>query len=177
MRRALGIAYVTDPTLPIDAVARCLGFADRSAFARAFRRWTHTSPTEYRVAAPRADRPASCRASAPFVSSEWVPRARCPCLHTWLLRRRAATTPAFATSQGSHHANCRNHPRSLGSSSRRRARRRVDAPGAGESAAASVESPPRPPSSAAFYVNVTGAKQGAFAGESTAKAHLGSSNT
>ena len=47
-RRELGIAYVQDPTLPIDAVARCLGFADRSAFARAFRRWTRSSPTAYR---------------------------------------------------------------------------------------------------------------------------------
>ena len=40
-----------DPLAPILSVAWSLGYADASAFSRAFRRWSGMTPTEWRQAA------------------------------------------------------------------------------------------------------------------------------
>jgi AraC-like DNA-binding protein len=40
-----------DPTLPVVSVAWSLGYADASAFSRAFRRWSGVTPSEWREAA------------------------------------------------------------------------------------------------------------------------------
>lgn len=39
-------------TMPIIAIAQSLRYADASAFSHAFRRWSGTTPTEWRVSAP-----------------------------------------------------------------------------------------------------------------------------
>jgi AraC-like DNA-binding protein len=40
-----------DPSAPILSIAWSLGYADASAFSRAFRRWSGMTPTEWRQAA------------------------------------------------------------------------------------------------------------------------------
>lgn len=47
-RRDLALQSLADPSLSILAVAQALGFAEASAFHRAFRQWTGTSPGDYR---------------------------------------------------------------------------------------------------------------------------------
>jgi AraC-like DNA-binding protein len=57
MRRDLARAYLRDRTLSITEIAFLLGFEDSSAFARAFRRWTSLSPSEFRTQSmPETDR-------------------------------------------------------------------------------------------------------------------------
>ena len=46
-RVGLARSYVKEGRLPITEIAFVLGFADTSAFSRAFKRWTGTSPREY----------------------------------------------------------------------------------------------------------------------------------
>jgi AraC-like DNA-binding protein len=48
MRRGLAYRYLGRRGLGVNEVARRLGFRDSSAFGRAFRRWTGTSPAAYR---------------------------------------------------------------------------------------------------------------------------------
>jgi AraC-like DNA-binding protein len=48
MRRDLALAYVADPQLSLIDIAFLLGFSQQSAFNRAFRRWTASTPGEYR---------------------------------------------------------------------------------------------------------------------------------
>ncbi|TMA33508.1 MAG: AraC family transcriptional regulator [Deltaproteobacteria bacterium] len=48
MRCGLAYLYLGQRELRVDEVARRLGFRDSSAFGRAFRRWTGTSPAAYR---------------------------------------------------------------------------------------------------------------------------------
>ena len=48
VRKELACVYLRDKTLSITEVAFLLGFEDSSGFARAFRRWTGQSPSEYR---------------------------------------------------------------------------------------------------------------------------------
>ncbi|HSW14738.1 MAG TPA: AraC family transcriptional regulator [Solimonas sp.] len=48
-RRDLAIGYVRDLQLSLVEVAFLLGFSEQSAFSRAFRRWTGTTPGEYRA--------------------------------------------------------------------------------------------------------------------------------
>lgn len=48
LRTELAVRYMGEENLSIDEVALLLGFSDRTAFIRAFRRWTGRSPTEFR---------------------------------------------------------------------------------------------------------------------------------
>ena len=50
VREELARAYVDDERIPIGEMAYRLGYADESAFLRAFRRWTGTSPSRLRAA-------------------------------------------------------------------------------------------------------------------------------
>jgi AraC-like DNA-binding protein len=47
-RRDLAREYLKDPEVPIGEVAYLLGFSEASAFHRTFKRWTGTTPGEYR---------------------------------------------------------------------------------------------------------------------------------
>jgi AraC-like DNA-binding protein len=53
-RRELAMAYLRDESCSIAEITFLLGFEDASAFARAFRRWTKSSPSEYRGSHGRA---------------------------------------------------------------------------------------------------------------------------
>lgn len=48
VRRDLALGYVGDPQLSLIDIAFLLGFSQQSAFNRAFRRWTASTPGEYR---------------------------------------------------------------------------------------------------------------------------------
>ncbi len=48
-RRELAEHYVGDPTEDMTEIAFRLGFSEQSSFSRAFKRWTGTSPSAYRV--------------------------------------------------------------------------------------------------------------------------------
>ena len=52
-RRDASIKYLSDPQLPITAVAAMMGFTDPSAFHRSFKKWTATTPGEFRRAVKR----------------------------------------------------------------------------------------------------------------------------
>jgi AraC-like DNA-binding protein len=47
-RRALALHHIQDPRTSLVDIAFLLGFADQSAFSRAFSRWTSRPPKEYR---------------------------------------------------------------------------------------------------------------------------------
>jgi AraC-like DNA-binding protein len=49
VRRDLAIYYVKQRRLPFSEMAMLLGYSELSAFSRAFRRWTGTSPREWRA--------------------------------------------------------------------------------------------------------------------------------
>ena len=51
VREELAHLYVDDDSVPIGEMAYRLGYADESAFLRAFRRWTGTSPSKVRATA------------------------------------------------------------------------------------------------------------------------------
>jgi AraC-like DNA-binding protein len=48
LRHELALRYLRQRELALAEVAFLLGFAEQSAFQRAFRRWTATSPAEWR---------------------------------------------------------------------------------------------------------------------------------
>jgi AraC-like DNA-binding protein len=48
LRRDLAIGQLRDRSLTIGAIAAALGFAEPSAFHRAFRKWTGVRPADYR---------------------------------------------------------------------------------------------------------------------------------
>ncbi|MGA9526123.1 MAG: helix-turn-helix transcriptional regulator, partial [Myxococcaceae bacterium] len=48
LRRELALRYLRDHGLEISEVAFLLGFSEPSAFHRAFRRWTGTTPLSFR---------------------------------------------------------------------------------------------------------------------------------
>ncbi len=48
LRRALAVRYLDEEALEITEVAFLLGFSQASAFHRAFKRWTGTTPSDYR---------------------------------------------------------------------------------------------------------------------------------
>lgn len=50
-RRDLGIRYLKQSNMSIDEITYMLGFSDSSNFSRAFKRWTGSSPTQFRAAA------------------------------------------------------------------------------------------------------------------------------
>ena len=47
-RAELAKMYLETTDFSLEAICALLGFADRSSFIRAFRRWTGTKPGEYR---------------------------------------------------------------------------------------------------------------------------------
>ena len=47
-RLSLALKYIGDKRLSLSHIAQLLGFSDQSNFTRAFRRWTHYSPGDYR---------------------------------------------------------------------------------------------------------------------------------
>lgn len=52
LRRALAVGYMRDPDLGLVDIAYLLGFSEQSAFQRAFKRWTGTTPGDYRRSPP-----------------------------------------------------------------------------------------------------------------------------
>ena len=58
-RQALTMQMLDDVTLPIEEVAFLAGFSEPRAFYRAFRRWTGTTPGQWRVrrSSPELKRP------------------------------------------------------------------------------------------------------------------------
>lgn len=55
-RKALAERYLNQPELPLNQVAAMLGYAEQSAFNRAFKRWYATTPLKYRRANITASR-------------------------------------------------------------------------------------------------------------------------
>jgi AraC-like DNA-binding protein len=49
VRRDLALSYIRQRQLPFSEIALLLGYSELSAFSRAFRRWTGTSPREFRT--------------------------------------------------------------------------------------------------------------------------------
>lgn len=49
VRKRLSLGYVSDTTIPLTDIALLLGFSDSSAFYRAFKRWTGSTPGDYRA--------------------------------------------------------------------------------------------------------------------------------
>ena len=54
VRRELAERELADPSVPIKSIAERVGFSEVSAFYRAFRRWTGTTPARYRAQAERS---------------------------------------------------------------------------------------------------------------------------
>lgn len=48
LRREVAVHYIQRDELTIDAIAAVMGFQDNSAFYRSFKKWTGTSPGQYR---------------------------------------------------------------------------------------------------------------------------------
>ena len=48
MRKDLAMRYLREPEMAVCEVAYLLGFSESSAFHRAFKRWTGTTPNEFR---------------------------------------------------------------------------------------------------------------------------------
>jgi AraC-like DNA-binding protein len=48
MRKDLALRYLRAPEMAVCEVAYLLGFSESSAFHRAFKRWTGTTPNEFR---------------------------------------------------------------------------------------------------------------------------------
>ncbi|MEY1663125.1 AraC family transcriptional regulator [Isoalcanivorax beigongshangi] len=49
LRKGLAVEHLTQTDSTVDDIALMLGYSDASNFARAFRRWTGRSPSDYRV--------------------------------------------------------------------------------------------------------------------------------
>ena len=48
LRKGLAVEFLTQSDRTVDEIAMSLGYSDASNFARAFRRWTQRSPSDYR---------------------------------------------------------------------------------------------------------------------------------
>lgn len=59
LRRELALRYLEDPSLTLTEIGFLLGFVELSSFHRAFRRWTGTTPGQYRKGGPRRQEDAS----------------------------------------------------------------------------------------------------------------------
>lgn len=57
VRRELALRYLEDGRTPLPEIAFLLGYSEQSAFQRAFRRWTATTPLAFRRAAVAKHRP------------------------------------------------------------------------------------------------------------------------
>jgi len=64
-RSELAQSYVGDDRMPLAEVAFMLGFSEPSAFHRAFKRWTRTTPAAWRASCARATRASTTTAGAP----------------------------------------------------------------------------------------------------------------
>jgi AraC-like DNA-binding protein len=62
VRRALALRYARMEGLPISEISVLLGFAQAQPFHRLFRRWTGTTPLQYRKQIKRAESAAAARA-------------------------------------------------------------------------------------------------------------------
>jgi len=49
LRHDLALRYLRDPNLSLSQIAFLLGYSELSAFSHAFRRWTRTTPGEWRT--------------------------------------------------------------------------------------------------------------------------------
>jgi AraC-like DNA-binding protein len=49
LRQDLALRYLRDPNLSLSQIAFLLGYSELSAFSHAFRRWTRTTPGEWRM--------------------------------------------------------------------------------------------------------------------------------
>jgi AraC-like DNA-binding protein len=49
VRRAQAERLLSHPTIPLVDISHDLGYAEQSAFSRAFRKWTGSTPKEYRT--------------------------------------------------------------------------------------------------------------------------------
>jgi AraC-like DNA-binding protein len=55
-RKDLALRYIEDPRRSVTDITFSLGFSQPSAFTRAFRRWTGSSPSDYRTKPPASPR-------------------------------------------------------------------------------------------------------------------------
>jgi AraC-like DNA-binding protein len=55
-RKDLALRYIQDPRRSVTDITFSLGFSQPSAFTRAFRRWTGSSPSDYRMKSPASAR-------------------------------------------------------------------------------------------------------------------------
>lgn len=68
-RRDLAVAYIRDTRLTFGEIAYLLGFSSAEAFQRAFKRWCHCTPGEYRRSKPSSS-PHNSTASSGSSSAE-----------------------------------------------------------------------------------------------------------
>ena len=68
LRRERALALLSQPDLPVTAIAARLGFSTPSALTRAFRRWTGMAPSDYRRAAADPDARGASRVPSDAVS-------------------------------------------------------------------------------------------------------------
>jgi AraC-like DNA-binding protein len=57
LRRELAERYLAEGTFPLGRITYLLGYGDPATFTRAFRRWTGTTPTRWRVMERRMPAP------------------------------------------------------------------------------------------------------------------------
>lgn len=57
IRQDLAEGYINNPAIELQEVAYLLGFTEYSAFSRAFKQWTNTSPAQVRALLPLPDTP------------------------------------------------------------------------------------------------------------------------
>ena len=58
VRRDVSIRHVEGTDLPLSAIAQMVGYSQQSAFFRSFRRWTGTTPAQFRRGAHERSGPA-----------------------------------------------------------------------------------------------------------------------
>jgi AraC-like DNA-binding protein len=48
VRKGLALSYITQPFIDLAELGYLLGFSDQTAFQRAFKKWTGTTPGKYK---------------------------------------------------------------------------------------------------------------------------------